>query len=141
MFHVGNDGSDLLVNASNYTDNAVNAFKLNNDNGGDNYTLADAGWYTFEQNFRNDSGALAVDFNLRDDGGSLVYSVTRSDPTDLISTVVGGNRYGWLIFNDIDGLAFDNTSLAAIPEPGTLIVWSSVTLGFVCHRRRQRDED
>ena len=33
----------------------------------------------------------------------------RADPTDIIGTTVGGNRYGWFVQNEIDGLAIDNS--------------------------------
>ena len=33
----------------------------------------------------------------------------RSDPTDIIGTTVGGNRYGWFVQNEIDDLAIDNS--------------------------------
>ncbi|TWT97090.1 hypothetical protein Pla108_28670 [Botrimarina colliarenosi] len=141
IWHVGMDGSDLKVNASNNTDAVFNAFKLNNENGGNNFTITGAGWYTFEQNFYNDGGALAVDFNLYDDGGSALYSVTRSNAGDDIASIVGGNRYGWFTYNDIAGLAIDNTSLAAIPEPALAGVWAlgAAVAGVRYRRRRNAD--
>jgi len=33
----------------------------------------------------------------------------RSDPSDIIGTTVGGNRYGWFVQNEFDGLAIDNS--------------------------------
>src|SRR5580765_8256919 len=33
----------------------------------------------------------------------------RSDPSDLIGTTVGRNRYGWFVQNEFDGLAIDNS--------------------------------
>ena len=142
IFHVGKVGSDLKVNASNNTDSVFNSFKIENENGGDNFTINSSGWYTFEHTFREDAGTLAVDLNLRDSSGSLLYSITRSNPADDIATTVGGNRYGWFTFNDIAGLAIDNTTLAAIPEPGAVLVWSTITAAFGCMaaRRRGRNE-
>ena len=32
-----------------------------------------------------------------------------SDPSDIIGTTVGGNRYGWFVQNEFDGLAIDNS--------------------------------
>ncbi len=73
--------------------------------------LTHSGWYTFEWIFRNANNVLAVDLNVRDAGNSLVFSQTLSDPSDLISTVVGGNRYLWFTFLAVDKLAIDNTTL------------------------------
>ncbi|MEQ9454912.1 MAG: hypothetical protein RLN76_10025 [Phycisphaeraceae bacterium] len=139
IWHVGVDSGSLLVNASNNTDFAFNAFKLNNENGGNNYTVASTGWYTFEQVFYDNAGALAVDFNLLDNLGNTLYSITRSTPTDLIASVVGGNRYGWMTYNNIDGLAVDNTSLSAngtvIPTPAAFGA-GLIGLSLVALRRR-----
>jgi len=33
----------------------------------------------------------------------------RSDPSDIIGVTVGGNRYGWFVQNEFDGLAIDNS--------------------------------
>lgn len=125
IFHVGVEGGDLLVNASNNADFVTNPFKLLNDNGGNNFTVTSAGWYTFQHVFADDgTGLLSVDYNLLSAGGTVLYSVTRgSNPADDIATTVGGNRYGWFTHNDIANLAIDNTSLVAaatVPEPTTM---------------------
>lgn len=133
IFHVGVTDVGLLVNASNNTDGTVNPFKLKNENGGDNFTVTSAGWYTLEQDFYDNAGILAVDLTLYDDGGSELWSVTRSDPSDDIATTVGGNRYGWLVVNNVSNLAIDNTSL--VPEPGSMAL---LGLGGVALLRRRR---
>ena len=38
----------------------------------------------------------------------------RSDPTDIIGVTVGGNRYGWFVQNEFDGLAIDNSERTGI---------------------------
>jgi len=132
VWHVGVDGTDLLVNASNNTDFNFNAFKLNNENAGDNYTVTSAGWYTLQTVYNDEAGSLSVDFNLIDASDNTVYSVTRTT-TDSIDTTVGGNRYGWLTYNNIDGLAIDNT--AVIPEPTSIAL---LGLGGLLVARRRR---
>ncbi len=135
IWHVGIVGTDLLVNASNNSDYSYNSFKLLNENSGNYYTVGSAGWYTLESVFYDDAGSLSVDFNLRDSGGSLLHTITRGSVADDIATIVGGNRYGWFTYNNIEGLAIDNTSLAAIPEPATL---GLLALGGLALLRRRR---
>ena len=53
--------------------------------------------------FKNDGGVLAVDMSVLDAEGTVLGTWTRSDPSDIIGTTVGGNRYGWLVNNDFDG--------------------------------------
>lgn len=125
IWHVGVvSGKGLLVNTSNNTDFSVNAWKLENENGGAYVTVGGAGWYTLENVFYDNGGILAVDYNLKDSGGTIVGSWTRSDVGDLIASVVGGNRYGWITYNNVNGLAIDNTSLSsiAIPAPGAAVL-------------------
>ena len=142
MFHVGVVAGDLLVNASNNTDRSFNSFKLLNENGGDYYTVATAGWYTLQQVFYEIGGILTVDLNLLDDGGSTLHTITRSTATDDIATTVGGNRYGWFTYNNIEGLAVDNTVLSTtdVPEPSALglLGVGVVALTFAANRRRKQ---
>jgi hypothetical protein len=95
------------------------------------------GWYTFEHEFYNNAGVLAVDLNLYDPSDSLVSTWTLSDGGDLIPTVVGGNRYGWVYANEFDVLAIDNSSLTAVPEPASLVlVGLGIASLYVIRRRR-----
>ena len=124
IFHVGvhSDGR-LLVNGSNNTDFTVNDFKLVNDGDGTPYEVVSAGWYTIQHVFREQGGALAVDLNLLDSGGTTVFSTTRFNAADLIPAEVGGNRYGWFTFIDVPGgVAVDEHELTfpvAITGKGT----------------------
>jgi len=138
IWHVGVVDGNLLVNASNNSDYSFNAFKLENENSGTNFTISASDWYTLEHVFRDDGGLLAVDMNLRDSNGDLLYSVTRGPAAaDTIPAEVGGNRYGWFTYNNIDGLAIDNTSLVAIPAPAA---WPAglALIGAAMTRRRRR---
>jgi hypothetical protein len=56
-------------------------------------------------------GSLAVDCQLLDSSGTFLWQETRNDPSDLISTEVGGNRYMWFTFLEVDSLAIDNNQL------------------------------
>src|SRR6185295_9857019 len=54
-------------------------------------------------------GPLVVVFTIRDSLGGVVATWTRSDASDIIGVTVGGNRYGWFVQNEFDGLAIDNS--------------------------------
>lgn len=137
IWHVGKVGGDFYVNASNNTNFSFDAGKLLN---GDQFAVSGAGWYTLENVFYDNGGALAVDFNLYD-GVGLVTSFTLSNPADLISTVVGGNRYGWFTFANVSGgLAVDNTTLNAVPEPGSLILLGLGAVSALGLRRRRQNK-
>lgn len=69
------------------------------------------GWYVFEHHFQNVGGALSVELVLKDPSNNVVSTWTLSDPADLIASVVGGNRYGWLAFNTFSSLALDDSEL------------------------------
>ncbi|MBK9129415.1 MAG: HYR domain-containing protein [Phycisphaerales bacterium] len=113
IFHAAADDSaypgEVLIAASN---NSNFAKRNDLDTLPNFYRVQTTGWYTFEWIFRdNGSGALAVDCNLRDAGGALLFTETRSNPADLIATVVGGNRYMWFTFLAVGKLPIDNTRL------------------------------
>jgi hypothetical protein len=110
VFHSAGSPGQILVGGSNNSN-----FTRRNDLGSINhYTITATGWYTFEWVFRNNGfGVLAVDLNLRNAGGGLLWTETRSDPSDLIATIVGGNRYMWFTFLEVNRLAIDNTRLFA----------------------------
>lgn len=133
IFNVGVVGGNLLVNASNNSDISYNDYIITNENGGNYHTIASTGWYTFEHVFNNDAGVLSVDLNLRDSGGNLLYSITRTNLADTIPGEVGGNRYGYFAYNNIDRLAIDNTSL--VPAPGAAAL---LGLGGMVVTRRRR---
>jgi hypothetical protein len=80
-----------------------------NNPGRDPLTIDESGWYTFRSTFENDgSGVLQVTMEVLDSDGNSLASWVLSDPSDTIGTAVGGNRYGWFVTNDFDGLAIDN---------------------------------
>lgn len=137
IFHVTQDTSSgqLLVGASNNTN-----FDPREDLETINHAVvASSGWYTFEHEFYDNMGVLAVDLVLRDAIGTELFRETRSDPTDTIPAEVGGNRYAWFTNIDItSGIAVDNHSLtiADVPEPASLAL---ATFGLLAFRaRRQR---
>lgn len=73
--------------------------------------ITTTGWYTFEHRFYATGGnILAVDMTITDSSDVVVGSWTRSDPSDIIGSTVGANRYAWFAVNDFDDLAFDNAT-------------------------------
>lgn len=125
IFHVTKDTStgDLLVGGSNNTnfDPREDLETINH------YDVDASGWYTFEHRFYDaGDGTLAVDLNLYDDAGTLLFTETRNDTSDVLATDIGANRYGW--FTNIDiagGIEVDNTELL-IPGEGTADWYSFV---------------
>ncbi|MEM9885875.1 MAG: right-handed parallel beta-helix repeat-containing protein [Bacteroidota bacterium] len=108
IFHTAsNAAGHILVGGSNNS-----GFTRRNDLASiNNFEITTTGWYTFEWIFRDDAGVLAVDLNLRDNTGALLFTETRSTPADDIATTVGGNRYTWFTFLEVEELAIDNHTL------------------------------
>jgi hypothetical protein len=96
-----------------------------------------AGWYTFEHIFYDNGGSLAVDLKLLDPSDNLVSTWTLNNPADLMSSVVGGNRYGWVSANEFSTLAIDNSTLTVVPEP-TGIALLALSAGALLLRRQRR---
>jgi hypothetical protein len=136
IFHATQDTTtgDLLVAGSNNTNFAPRE-DLENIN---HVVISSSDWYTFEHRFYNDAGVLAVDLNLYNSGGLLLFTETRSDPGDLIASVIGGNRYGWFTHITVaDGIAVDNVVLTVVPEPATIALWGLGTVLLAGYRRRR----
>jgi len=107
IFHTAsNADGNVLVGGSNNTN-----FTRRNDIATLNhYEITATGWYTFEFIYRDaGDGTLAVDLNLLDDSGIVLFTETRNNASDIIATEVGGNRYLWFTFIEVDYLAIDNT--------------------------------
>ena len=110
-------GPRFVFSASN-TSGRANSFPKNP--GRDPIAITAAGWYTFQHEFYDSgSGVLAVDLSILDAGGTVLKTWTLSDPSDVIGTTVGGNRYGWFPQNDFPFLAFDNARLSVAVGPPT----------------------
>jgi len=81
------------------------------------YTISVEGWYTFEHRFRdNGSGVLAVDLTIKNAAGVPLMMWTLSDPSDVIGSTVGGNRYGWFVIDEFPFLAFDTSALIGFQD-------------------------
>lgn len=107
VFNVGTDPANAgqwVMSASNNTPGWPS------NPGRDPFTVSQTGWYTFRHTFGdNGSGVLEVVMDVLDKDGNVLHTWTLSDPSDLIGTVVGGNRYGWFVTNAFPFLAVDNT--------------------------------
>jgi hypothetical protein len=126
IFHVAKDISSgkLLVAGSNNSNFAPRQ-DLETIN---HYEVTSAGWYTLRHTFHNQGGVLAVDLQLLDAVGTVLFTETRSDASDLIPSVVGGNRYAW--FTHVTGitLAVDDHQLTF---PVLVDPVGKATFGFV----------
>jgi hypothetical protein len=104
VFSVGtsNVANQFVMSASN---NAP-GFPANPDR--DPFTINSSGWYTLQHTFSSNSGVLKVEMSVLNSADAVLHTWTLSDPTDVIGTTVGGNRYGWLVDTDFTTLALDN---------------------------------
>ena len=127
VFNLGTEATGFVISTSN---NAGRSGAYPPDPGHDPIHITTTGWYTFKHTFTNVGGVLSCRFEIFDPLNNLVHSWTRSDPSDMIPSVVGGNRYGWFAAQELPFLAFDNSRLdlaippdnvAAQPAPGTCI--------------------
>jgi autotransporter-associated beta strand protein len=122
IFHVASNPAHHLLVAADNNSNFAKREDLATIN---HYEVTASGWYTFEWVFRNNAGVLAVDCNLRDAAGALLFTETRSDPGDLIPSVAGGHRYMWFTFVTPDRLPIDNTILERNVPVGTVLASGS----------------
>lgn len=114
VFSIGTDGTGgFAVSASN------NAPGWPANPARDPLTITSTGWYTFQHTFYDDGGVLAVDMSVLDSSGTVLKTWTLSDPSDIIGTTVGGNRYAWLVTNDFADQAIDNVTRSGMPMPNT----------------------
>jgi hypothetical protein len=136
IFHTAsNTSGQILVGASNVTN-----FTPRGDLAtGLHYVVASSGWYTLQWVYRDaGDGSLAVDLNLRDQAGSVLFTRTLNNAADVIATQIGGNRYLWLTFVQSDRLAIDNARLnsgireslyQSTPAPGNFLNAGSANPG------------
>lgn len=127
IFHVTRDTStgELLVAGSNNTNFAPRE-DLENIN---HYNVVTAGWYTLQHVFTDAGGYLAVDLNLLDSDGNVLFTETRSNAADTIPGEVGGNRYAWFTVVAVSGgIAVDNHQRL---EYGPTYPTGKASFGFV----------
>lgn len=108
----------------------------------DPIAISTSGWYTFEHEFYDNGGVLAVDLSITDSSNNLINTWTLSDPSDLIGGI-GGNRYGWFDFNQFSTLAFDDSMLvtqdtAAVPEPASIALFGMTAAAGAFYSWRRR---
>lgn len=77
----------------------------------DPLTITATGWYEFRHVFSDNGGVLSVDLQILSSSGAVLNTWTLSDPTDIIGSTVGGNRYGWFVIHEFAVFAFDDSRL------------------------------
>jgi len=101
-------GPRFVISASN---NAGRDSSFPRNPGRDPFTIIDDGWYTFQHKFLdNGLGVLTVELTIKDAAGVTLHTWNLSDPTDVINTTVGSNRYGFFAQQELTPLAIDNSS-------------------------------
>lgn len=105
--------------------------------------ITQSGWYTFQHRFRpqNYLGTdyLAVDFIVSRHNIVVASWTISVVPVDMM-TVIGGDRYGWFVINEINDLAIDCTVLGplGIQHPPLGVPCTSLAPGG---GRRDDDDD
>jgi Right handed beta helix region len=114
IFHVGTDGNrGFVVSASNNSP----GWPANPDR--HPYSITQSGWYRFQHQFSNVGGVLVADLTVRPRGAATPLATwTLSNLSDTIGDTgtVGGNRYGWLVYNQLP-LALDNVTRSGVVAP------------------------
>ncbi|TVQ59860.1 MAG: hypothetical protein EA379_09640 [Phycisphaerales bacterium] len=134
IFHVARDADGIVVGGSNNSN-----FTTQNRKAENHHLVTTSGWFTLEHVFRDfGDGSLAVDLNLLDSGGDVLFTETRHTADDLIATIVGGNRYSWFTHVSVDGgIAVDSHMLSIIPLPTPIGLGAVGLMGVFAVRRRR----
>lgn len=144
IFHAAADNNTnpgaVLIAGSNNT----NFAKRNDLETINHYAVTTSAWYTFQWVFRDfGDGTLAVDLNLRDAGGVVLWTETRHDASDVIATQIGGHRYMWFTFVAVAELAIDNTTAgfgSAFAsdncDPAPVVTYSDSQVAGACPQER-----
>lgn len=110
-------GPRFVISASN---NATSSGAFPKNPLRDPFTINVEGWYTFEHRFDavppGPGGVLSVTLTIKNAAGVPLHTWILSDPSDIIGTTVGGNRYGWFVINEFPFLAFDNAELIGFQD-------------------------
>lgn len=110
-------GARFVISASN---NATSSGAFPKNPLRDPFTINVEGWYTFEHRFDavppGPGGVLSVTLTIKNAAGVPLHTWILSDPSDIIGTTVGGNRYGWFVINEFPFLAFDNAELIGFQD-------------------------
>jgi hypothetical protein len=108
VFNVGTDPFGFVISGGN---NATRCGANPADPGHTPVHITVSGWYTFKHTFTGVTGGpLVVALEVMPSGSNVPLGTwAPMDPSDIIGTTVGGNRYGWFVQNEFDGLAIDNS--------------------------------
>jgi hypothetical protein len=130
---VTGSGDRFVFSASN---NATRSGAFPKNPGRDPFAITAEGWYTFQHKFYDNGGVVACDLSILDSSTTTLHTWTLSNPADL-TALAGGNRYGWLVFNEFNQIGIDNASVGAVPEPSTLGLVGVGVVGLLARRRRR----
>lgn len=114
VFNVGTDANGFVITGGNNSNRcSANPYSTDPDHA-PRVSITTSGWYTFQHTFRDSgAGVLAVDMKVLS-GSTVLGTWTRSDPSDIIGSTVGGNNIGWFDQNEFAGLAIDNSTRSGI---------------------------
>jgi hypothetical protein len=118
VFNIGTDALGFVISGGNNSTRCG----ANPATGRTPIHIATSGWYTFKHTFSGAAGGpLVVTLEVMPAGTNVPLGTwVLSDPSDIIGTTVGGNRYGWFVQNEFDGLAIDNSYRTGVGPPATV---------------------
>jgi parallel beta-helix repeat protein len=112
MFNVGTDASGFVITGGNNSTRCGADPYSTDPSHAPKVSVTESGWYSLKDTFSGVSGGqLSVQMDLVQlSSNTVVGTWTRSDPSDIIGTTVGGNNSGSFDQNEFDGLAIDNST-------------------------------
>ncbi|TCT34759.1 VCBS domain-containing protein [Martelella mediterranea] len=111
VFHVLKDNGGLYISGNNNAGWSPTPSIVTGPSA-HNYEIVDSGWYTLQHLFYEQDGYLAVDLNLVDASGNILFTETRTNTTQDGIENIGSNGYSWFTYSTVaDGLAIDGIDL------------------------------
>jgi hypothetical protein len=142
------EAGKFMLGGRNTNEGAKNSAWIANYASGQEITLSQSMWLTFEWEYYAEGSLQKSRYNVYDDAGQLLRTLDGPShdllDCDGLGNPVGGNRYTWFCdIKDCGGdswLAVDNslTSYSAVPEPSSLLALLSGigVLSGVIRRRK-----
>ncbi|TVR85831.1 MAG: HYR domain-containing protein, partial [Saprospirales bacterium] len=131
FFHVSSNASgQVLIGSSNATDST----RKTDIASGNHTVVSGSRWLRFIWTFDdNGDGTMQATLKVTRLNGTVIYTETYNDQSDLISSVVGGNRDMSFPFLEVNDLSVDNIRLKYFPVSTSCDLAGTQTFGPGVH--------